>query len=89
MPDNIADQSLIDAVFRDKVLRARQMSMEQRLFESAGLFDLNCQLICGAIRSQFPEVSSEQVQQEYSRRLQIARIIDSAGMFRNAGFIDE
>jgi hypothetical protein len=89
MPDTIADQSLINLVFRDKVLRARQTPMEERFLDGPRLYDLNCQIICGAISSQFPEFSNEQVKQEYSRRLQIARSIDSAGIFRDAGFTDE
>lgn len=89
MTNNTPDRLLIDSIFRDKVLRARQTPMEDRFLDGPKLFDLNCQMICGAIRSQFPEFSNEQVQQEYFRRLQIARIIDSAGMFRNAGLIDE
>ena len=89
MPDNIPDQLLIDSIFRDKVLRARQTPMEDRFLDGPRLFDLNCQMICGAISSQFPEFSTEQVKQEYFRRLQIARLLDSVGIFRNTGFIDE
>ena len=89
MTDNTPDRILIDAIFRDKVLRARQTPMQDRFLDGPKLFDLNGQMICGAIRSQFPEFSNEQVKQEYFRRLQIARMIDSGGMFRSAGWIDE
>ena len=79
----------MNSIFADKVCRARATPIEQKLAEGPQLFDLNCQVIKAAIRSQFPEFSDEQVEQEYGRRLQISRVIDSAGIYRDAGLIDE
>ena len=89
MSDTNNEQPLIDSVFRDKVRRARETPMEERILDGPRLFDLNCQIIKGAIRSLFPAFSDEQVEQEYFRRLQIARAIDSAGIYRDVGLIDE
>jgi hypothetical protein len=89
MSDSIPEDSLIDELFADKVRRAREMPREDKLVEGPRLFDLNCQLMKGAIRSQFPQLSDEQVEKEYDRRLQIARAIDSARIYRDVGLIDE
>ena len=83
------DQSLKDQIFADKVRRARETPIEQKILEGPRLFDMNAEIIKGAIRSQFPGYSDEQINHEYFRRLQIARTIDDAGMFRDVGLIDE
>jgi hypothetical protein len=79
-------QPLIDAIFVDKVRRARLMSPGEKMLDGPRLFDQNCQLMRGAIRSQFPEFDDAQVEQELRRRLAIARRIDEAGIYTN---IDE
>ena len=83
------DQSLKDQIFAAKVRRARETPIEQKILEGPRLFDINAEIIKGAIRSQFPGYSEEQINHEYFRRLQIARLIDDAGMFRDVGLIDE
>ena len=89
MSDPTSEQLLIDSLFVGKVRRARETPLEEKLLDGPRLFDLNCQIIKGAIRSLFPNFSDEQVEQEYFRRLQIARAIDSAGIYRDVGLIDE
>ena len=89
MSEPCSEHLLIDALFADKVGRARTTPAEEKLADGPRLFDLNCQLIKGAIRSQFPEFSGEQIEIEYNRRLQIARAIDEAGIYRDVGLIDE
>lgn len=89
MSEPCSEQLLIDALFADKVRRARATPVEERLADGPRLFDLNCKIIKGAIRSQFPEFSEEQIEQEYFRRLQIAHAIDEAGIYRDVGLIDE
>ena len=76
-------QSLMDAIFVDKVRRARLMSPGEKMLDGPRLFDQNCQLMRGAIRSQFPEFDDAQVEQELRRRLAIARRIDEAGIYTN------
>ena len=89
MSEPCSEHLLIDALFADKVGRARTTPAEEKLADGPRLFDLNCQIIKGAIRSQFPAFSNEQIEQEYCRRLQIARAIDEAGIYRDVGLIDE
>ena len=84
-----ADEQLQKLIFADKIRRARETPIDERLVEGARLFDINAEIMKGAIRSQFPGFSSEQIELEYIRRLQIARMIDEAGIFRDVGLIDE
>ena len=77
------EQSLMDAIFIDKIRRARRMSPGEKMLEGPRLFDQNCQLMRGAICSQFPEFDAAQVEQELRRRLAIARRIDEAGIYTN------
>ena len=89
MKHSPADEELQELIFADKIRRARETPIEERLIEGARLFDINAEIMKGAIQSQFPEFSSEQIELEYFRRLQIARMIVEAGFFRDVGFIDE
>lgn len=83
------NEQLQEQIFADKVRRARETPIEEKILEGPRLFDLNAEIIKGAIRSQFPGYSEEQINCEYFRRLQIARSIDDAGVFRDVGLIDE
>ena len=89
MTHSSAHEQLQELIFADKIRRARETPIEERLVEGARLFDINAEIMKGAIRSQFPDFSSEQIELEYTRRLQIARMIDEAGIFRDVGLIDE
>ena len=89
MSNDTTVRQQMNSIFADKVRRARATPSEQKLADGPQLFDMNSQVIKAAIRSQFPELSDEQVEQEYGLRLQIARVIDSAGIYRDAGLIDE
>ena len=87
--DSSSWKELMDAIFIDKVRRARQTPMDQKMLDGPRLFDLNCQIMRSGIRTQFPEFDDEQVEQEFERRLAIARRIDDAGIYRNVGTGDE
>ena len=78
-----AEQPLIDAIFLDKVRRARRTPIGEKVLDGPRLFDQNCQLMRGAIRTQFPEFDDGQVELELRRRLAIARRIDEAGIYTN------
>ena len=63
----------MNAIFIDKVRRARQTQMDQKMLDGPRLFDLNCQIMRSGIRTQFPNYDEEQVQKELRRRLAIQR----------------
>ena len=82
-------RTLQDSVFLTKVARARRTPMDEKILDGPRLFDQSCEIMRGGIRSENPEFSPEQVEQELRRRLAIARKIDDAGRYRDAGVVDE
>lgn len=62
-------QQLHQAIYRDKILRAREMTPEQKLLAGAELFDYACRITLAGIRSQNPEASEERVQEILRERL--------------------
>lgn len=90
--DNQVDaetKALMDAIFVEKIRRARETPMDQKILDGPRLFDANCQIMRSGIRAQFPDFSDEQVEQELRRRLAIARRIDEAGIYTDVGVWDE
>jgi hypothetical protein len=82
-------KALQDSVFLTKVARARRTPIDEKILDGPRLFDQSCQVVRGGIRSENPEFTPEQVEQELRRRLVIARKIDDAGLYRDAGVVDE
>ena len=82
-------KALQDAIFLSKVARARQTPMSQKIADGPLLFDQNIEIMRAGIRADHPEFSPEQVEKEISRRLKIARMIDEADIYQDAGTIDE
>jgi hypothetical protein len=83
------DRALQDSVFLTKVARARQTPMAEKILDGPRLFDQSCEIMRGGIRSENPDFTSEQVEQELRRRLAMARRIDDAGLYRDARVVDE
>ena len=71
------DQRLIDALFREKVLRARAMSPEDKLLAGARLFDRSCRIMADGIRHQFPDADEARVQQILRERLALIRRLEN------------
>ena len=82
-------RSLQDDLFRSKVQRARRMTADERMMEGLHLFDRCLSLMRDGIRSTHPEFNSEQVEKEVRRRLAIARRLDDAELYRDAGVISD
>jgi len=49
-------QELVDAIFREKVLRARRTPPFEKLFAGPRLFDAECERIKADIRAAIPDV---------------------------------
>jgi hypothetical protein len=71
-------RELIDAIFRDRILRARQIPNEQKTFAGLDLFDSVCHRMIAGIRHDFPKFSEEEVQHELRRRLRINRLVENS-----------
>jgi hypothetical protein len=70
-------KELIDAIFRERVQKARCMSPEDKLLAGPRLFDHACQLMAVGIRSQFPEADESRVQEILRERLALVRRLEN------------
>ena len=86
---DVETRSLQNAIYIERVLRARRTPMDEKILDGLRLFDMNCAMAKSGIRSQFPQFTEEQVEQEFRRRLAIARKIDDAGIYRDIESEDE
>ena len=82
-------KQLMDEIFIGKVLRARQRSIGDKMLDGLRLFEQGCQMMRSGIRWQFPEFTDAQVESELRRRLAIRRRINEAGIYQDAGVLDE
>lgn len=80
---------LQDSILLSKIARARRTPISQKLADGPLLFDQNMSIMSGAIRSQHPDYTDQQVEKEVRRRLTIAKRIDDGDLYRDAGVIDE
>jgi hypothetical protein len=81
------DQTLIDQIYREKVLRARRMSPEEKLGAAFSLFEAACEMTRAGIRAQHPDADEVRVAQLLRERLKIGALLDeqSGRRFEKAG----
>lgn len=71
-------QELIDALFRDKVLRARAMSPEEKMLAGGRLFDEMCERMVAGLRRENPLADESTIQELLQLRFQrLQRLRDS------------
>ena len=66
-------QTAADAIARDRSLRARRMTVEQRLLQGAVLFDYACEASLAGLRAQFPAATHAELRERLGQRLKRAR----------------
>ena len=71
-------QELIDDLFRERVLRARQMSAEEKLLAPAELFAWACEIARSGIRYQHPEADEAQIEELLAQRLALGERLRKA-----------
>lgn len=75
---------LIDSIYRRKVLRARELSVGERLATGIELFEGASGLMRDGIRHQFPDLDEEQVEKTLRQRLNRLRQVHEHGVYRKA-----
>jgi hypothetical protein len=70
-------RELIDEIYRERVLRARQVPLEQKLFAGARLFDEVCDRMRAGLRDENPEADCATIEELLRRRLDLLRRLDS------------
>lgn len=66
-------QPLIDQLYREEVLDARKMSVEEKLLLGERLFKWACEITLAGIRSQNPDASEEECQQILRKRIELGK----------------
>ena len=65
-------------LFADRVRRARQMSLSERMLSGPQLFDFACEVARAGIRMQHRDLNPDAIEAELRRRLQYARALEDA-----------
>lgn len=79
MPSHESDiRQLADALYRERVLRARQTPPEEKFLDGARLFDYACRITLAGIRHQHPEADEARVQQILAERLALQQRLEEA-----------
>lgn len=66
-------QPLADAIYRDRVLRARRTPMEQKILEGPRLFDYACAITMAGLRSENPHACENELRMVLRQRLALGR----------------
>lgn len=69
-------KQLIDDLYREKVERARRMSVARRVEVGAELSDMGRQMIRETIHAQTPTASEEQIRRIMRERIALSRRLD-------------
>jgi len=62
-------RELIDDLYRERVLRARKMSPEEKFLAGPRLFEMACRITMDGIRSQHPDADEAEVRRILAARL--------------------
>jgi len=69
-------QELVDSIYRERVLRARQTPAEEKMLDGPRLFDYCCRIVADGIRHQYPDADEQRVQEILTQRLQLRRRLE-------------
>ena len=70
-------QELLDAIYRDRVLRARQVPPGKKLLAGAELFDQVCDRMRAGLRDENPGADEKTIEELLRRRLDLLRRLRS------------
>ena len=63
------NKELLDSIYRDRVLRARAMPLEEKLLAGPRLFEMACRITRDGIRYQFPSADDGKVEEILAARI--------------------
>jgi hypothetical protein len=69
-------QELVDDIFRERVLRTREMTVEQKFLAGFQLFEEVCERMSAGIRHENPGADEETVQELLRQRLALLRRLE-------------
>lgn len=65
------DPELIASIYREKVERARRLSIDQKFRDGLELFDLVCRIMADGVRMQHPQATEDEVHRHVLARLDL------------------
>jgi hypothetical protein len=74
---------LVEAIYREKVLRARRMTPQRRLEVGAELSDMGRQMMREAILRQNPVATEGEIRREMRHRFNLARQLENIALPRS------
>lgn len=69
-------RQLADAIFWDKVRRARERSPVEKLLDGPRLFDFGCEIMRSNIRAQNPNVNETEIAKLLTVRIKLGRKLE-------------
>jgi len=76
MPDDF--QPLADALYRERVLRARRTPPEERILDGPRLFDYACTITLAGLRTENPNATEAELRETLRQRLVLAEKLEQA-----------
>jgi hypothetical protein len=78
MRTNVSAQSpqLVDSLLRERILRSRRMSPEEKLLAGQRLFEYACEVTRAGIRNQYPNADESRVSEILRQRLAFRRSLE-------------
>ena len=69
-------QELVDAIYRERVLRARETPPDLKLLDGPRLFDYACRITADGIRNQYPDADQQRVREILAQRIALQRRLE-------------
>jgi hypothetical protein len=69
-------EELVDAIYREKVLRSRRMTVQRRMEVGAELSDMGRQMMREAILRQNPAATGDEIRREMRYRFKLSRKLE-------------
>lgn len=71
-------QPLADALYRERVLRARRTPPEERIMDGPRLFDYACTITLAGLRTENPNATEAELREALRQRLVLAEKLEQA-----------
>lgn len=82
-------QELADAIYADKVRRARAMTVGERMETGIELFESGLGVMRDGIRHQFPDADESEVEKILKQRLARLKQVHEHGLYTKASLLDD
>jgi hypothetical protein len=69
-------KELADAIYCERVVRARATPPDQKLLDGPRLFDFACRIAADGIRNQYPDADEQRVREILAQRIALLRRLE-------------